>query len=74
MPLAYSPDVAARICKALGVPGHCVSLTIRLKVGELVSVESVHYMPREMAESLADDFEAHKYVLVERMDDQKEAT
>lgn len=68
------PDVAARICKALGVPGHCVALTIRVNVGELVSVESLHYMPREMAESLAADFEAHKYVLVERLETQPEVT
>lgn len=74
MPLAHSPDVAARICKALGVPGHCVELTIHMQVGRLVTVKSLHYMPREIAESLAADFEAHKYVLVERMDDQKEAT
>lgn len=46
-------DIAARICKALGVPGHCVAMTIRMRVGHLVTVETEHYLPREMAESLA---------------------
>lgn len=73
MSIIPGPDVASRICKALGIPGHCVALTIRLKVGELISVESLHYMPKEMAESLAADFETHKYVLVERMSHQQEA-
>lgn len=62
--IATANDVGTKLLKALGLPDHCLSLTLRIEAGKAVEVDATCYVTKSQFGAVEYELVTGNYKLV----------